>query len=106
MTTVRYEPDEFRMTISGHAGSGRAGEDLVCAAVTALARTLQAGTLERPEYQATFYENQQAGEMSVQCFPEEDTASFCDYLFRIILCGYRVLAEHYPEYVTVEEETA
>lgn len=106
MTTVRYEPDEYRMTISGHAGSGKAGEDLVCAAVTALARTLQAGTLEHPEYQAAFYENQKAGEMSVQCFPEEDTAAFCDYLFRIILCGFRTVADHYPEYVTVEEETA
>ncbi len=37
MTIVRCVPGEYRLRIEGHAGAGKMGEDLVCAAVTALA---------------------------------------------------------------------
>ena len=102
MTTVRYEPDEYRMTVSGHAGSARAGEDLVCAACTALAYALIAGSMERPEFRAALYENQKDGIIRVQCYPDEEAENYCAYLFRVIFGGYRMLAEKYPEYVSTE----
>lgn len=41
MTKVIYNPDTMDLIVSGHAGSAEKGEDLVCAAVSALTNTLE-----------------------------------------------------------------
>ena len=42
MTTVRYAPRRGLLSLSGHAGAGEKGSDLVCAALSILAETAAA----------------------------------------------------------------
>lgn len=48
---IRIRRKGLSLSITGHAGAGKPGEDLVCAAVSALAWTLAANleALRRPE---------------------------------------------------------
>jgi len=41
MTEVIYNPDTLDLIVTGHAGSGKPGEDVVCAAVSTLTNTLE-----------------------------------------------------------------
>ncbi len=84
MIEITYSRDSLK--IKGHAGYAPTGEDLVCAAVTILWRTLVA-SLNRCEYQEA------AGDCYMICGGLADTEAF-----RIILNGFRLISEHYPEH--------
>ena len=95
MTKVTCEPQSYRITIEGHSGSAPKGEDLVCAAVTALGLTL-----------AEFVEGRcvdriieiRDGFICVQ--GDKSTAQ----AFDVIRCGFRMLAEMYPEHVVCADK--
>lgn len=71
--------------MSGHAGAGEPGRDIVCAALSILMYSLVAsgaeGRVERG-----------AAELLL---PDRDVD--------VALCGFRLLAESYPEYVSYKE---
>ncbi len=105
MTNVRYAPGEYRLRIEGHAGAGKPGEDLVCAAVTALAWTLIDALEQDDDFRAEIFLDQTAGIMDLRCDPDSDEAAEkCRYLLEIICGGLKLLEEHYPAHVRVTEE--
>lgn len=71
--------------MSGHAGAGEPGRDIVCAALSILVYALVAsgaeGRVERGEAELLL--------------PDRDVD--------VALCGFRLLAESYPEYVSYKE---
>ena len=71
--------------MSGHAGAGEPGHDIVCAALSILMYSLMAsgaeGRVERGEAELLL--------------PDRDVDA--------VLCGFRLLAESYPEYVSYKE---
>lgn len=71
--------------MSGHAGAGEPGRDIVCAALSILMYSLMAsgaeGRVERGEAELLL--------------PDRDVD--------VALCGFRLLAESYPEYVSYKE---
>lgn len=71
--------------MSGHAGAGERGSDPVCAALSILMYSLVAsgaeGRVERGEAELLL--------------PDRDVD--------VALCGFRLLAESYPEYVSYKE---
>lgn len=71
--------------MSGHAGAGEPGRDIVCAALSILMYSLVAsgaeGRVERGEAELLL--------------PDRDVD--------VALCGFRLLAESYPEYVSYKE---
>ena len=71
--------------MSGHAGAGEPGRDIVCAALSILVYALVAsgaeGRVERGEVELLL--------------PDRDVD--------VALCGFRLLAESYPEYVSYKE---
>ena len=71
--------------MSGHAGAGEPGRDIVCAALRILVYALVAsgaeGRVERGEAELLL--------------PDRDVD--------VALCGFRLLAESYPEYVSYKE---
>ena len=71
--------------MSGHAGAGEPGRDIVCAALSILMYSLVAsgaeGRIERGEAELLL--------------PDRDVD--------VALCGFRLLAESYPEYVSYKE---
>ena len=95
MIQINYTNKDRILEISGHAGYAEKGSDIVCAAVTALA-----GTLERCM--------EEAGEGSCEWKEGETrfTASGTENLrpcFETVVTGLRMLAEEFPDYVRTKE---
>ena len=81
MIFIQYD-GTCRVTVRGHADYGRKGEDLICAAVSALVLTLRENCREaeiRPGYGKLTGGNRE--------------------IFRGICLGFSLLARQYPHYV-------
>lgn len=102
MTSVRFVPAEFRMEISGHAGTGKTGEDLCCAAASALTFALANAARDEDSYHAQVLIDPENAAVRVQCEPEEP--ALCEEMFRVILHGLVVLKMRYPGYVKITIE--
>ena len=80
--------DGAHVTVCGHAGYAPAGQDIVCAAVYALA-----GSLE---------ETGQAARICIRRgFAEVEGAGDCGAAFALVRCGLAQLARQYPACVQV-----
>jgi uncharacterized protein YsxB (DUF464 family) len=100
MTKVFYDPARFRMEICGHAGAGRPGEDLVCAAASALTFALANAARDRDEHHAQVLIDEQQASILVQCEPED--GPLCEEMFRTVLHGFVVLKMRYPAHIKIE----
>ena len=98
MTRVFYEPEDFHVRVEGHAGSAPKGEDLVCAAVSALAWTLADAA---QDYQAGVLINETAAIIDVRCWPNARDEEKCEQMFGVIMGGFRLLADKYPEFIKI-----
>ena len=79
MTRVEYSPAARRLRLTGHAGAGERGSDPVCAALSILVYALlDAGAEGRVE----------RGEAEL-LLPDRDVD--------VALCGFRLLAENFPQ---------
>ena len=85
MTRIEYSPDARRLRLTGHAGAGEPGRDIVCAALSILMYSLVASGAEG---------RVEKGEAEL-LLPDRDVD--------VALCGFRLLAESYPEYVSYKE---
>ena len=101
MTELRWDPARFRLELRGHAGRGRRGEDLCCAAVSALAFALVNAARAREDYHADVELDPAGPALRLRCRPEDESA--CREMFRTALTGFRLLREQYPEHVRLEE---
>lgn len=87
---IRVRAGERRITVSGHAGYAPAGQDIVCAAVSALAYAL-AGYLE---------ETGQAARSDIRRgYADIEGAEGCGAAFALVRCGMEQLAAAYPDCV-------
>lgn len=84
---IRVRAGERRITVSGHAGYAPAGQDIVCAAVSALTYAL-AGYLE---------ETGQAARSDIRRgYAAIEGAEGCGAAFALVRCGMEQLAAAYP----------
>ena len=86
---IRAAFSKNRLTVEGHAGYAPKGQDIVCAAVSALVYAL-IGTLEETENAAEVI--LRPGYAAVEA--KEKTAAF-----DLVRCGIEQLADRYPEFV-------
>ena len=99
MTTVKYYPEEHRIEIKGHADFAPAGQDIVCAGVSTLMRTL-IESVDDPDLFPMFYmNNANDAEVRVQCYPSEEKEDICKAIFDTVFNGYQALAQSYPDHV-------
>lgn len=89
--TSKQSGDLIQLTVSGHAGSGPFGHDLVCAAVSALTQSLE-GNVEGAESAA------RAG-LSVILMPYTKTNKT---LYKAYLNSMYSLAKQYPDNVKID----
>ena len=89
---IRAAFGKNRLTVEGHAGYAPKGQDIVCAAVSALVYAL-IGTLEETENVAEVV--LRPGYATVET--KEKTAAF-----DLVRCGLTQLAEKYPEFIQVK----
>lgn len=102
MIRAVYDRPAHRVTVTGHAGAAPHGEDLVCAAVSALVCTL-AEAVRRLE------RNHQAENVEIRLFAGDAEVSFvseyeclANAVVDTVCLGLECLAKEYPQYVRYE----
>lgn len=106
MITICF--DGLCMTASGHAGFAPNGKDIVCAGVSALSYAAaeyltqmhQWGKLEKAPVIVM-----EPGEIRLECRPHITAESEAEHVFRYLEIGCRLIAESYPNNVTVAQAT-
>ena len=106
ITITRIELDEkhFFLKASGHAGGGTAGNDIICAGVSAITQTLlnvlqdeeEAGRIEMEWYMTD-------GELQIQAFPMSSMHMQLKNYFHMAAVGLKDIAEQYPKNVKIME---
>lgn len=99
MIRIRYEPEIFSITIKGHAGAARPGQDIVCAGVSALTNAL----LGRAALHNAQEDAPGGGVAFARCYPAPEDEPACREMLETVMEGFRAIAEIYPRFVTVEE---
>lgn len=91
------DKNRFRMQVSGHAGYGPIGSDIVCAAASILTATAQVEL-----YRITGFQAEDNGEtVDMICTPTPAECGRAMQAMDIIANGFRLLAGQYPENVSV-----
>ncbi len=101
MIDISYCPSLCSVRILGHAGSAPKGEDLVCAAVTALAQTLAANVQELAAH-GVLADKQvylMPGLAEIRCTPRQEFRSVAVLVFDVVCTGLEKLAQTYPRYL-------
>ena len=98
MTEIVYDPGALKISIVGHAGAGEYGKDIVCAALSILAQTLERRLIDEAELFLPAVEKE-PGRMMVFCRAEEEAEERCREIFDTVFAGFTVLAENYPRFV-------
>nr|DAI75720.1 MAG TPA: YsxB-like protein [Caudoviricetes sp.] len=98
MVEIVYYRRYHRVTVKGHAGTAPAGEDLVCAAVSALCCTLaenvaQLHRLRKVTEPEIRLEN---GDAEISCVPVDGYQSGIRIIFEAVCIGFALLSGKYP----------
>lgn len=104
MITVKYAREAFTMTVKGHARSGKPGEDLVCSAASILVHTAAdvVSSMQSDNLCTDAIIQLEKGDAFMVCKPAEGYADCLMTALDTVATGFRILAHHYPEYVTFE----
>lgn len=86
-------------TVHGHADYAPAGEDIVCAAVSAVTLTAALG-LKDVLQKAGIYENE-AGTLTVRLTDPVDEAT--ELIFQTMLTGLTEISRQYPQHIRILE---
>ena len=98
---IRVELGPHHCHVSGHAGSGPWGRDLVCAAVSTLVLTL-AENVRRLAAQGAAEDPRillDRGTASISCLPAGSGQDPVVPVFETLALGFRLLARQYPEFI-------
>ncbi len=102
MIKVVFTPTEYKLELTGHAGAGMKGTDVVCAAASMLFYTL-AESLEQSDGMLDDHTiREESGNGCISCVPKEEYEGNIVRSYWTILNGYQLLAETYPENVVLE----
>lgn len=104
MVTVTYCRNDFRLTVTGHAGAGKPGEDVVCAGVSALVLTLGANVAELclQENARNPVLRTQPGDACIACTPQKGMEQVLMLMFDTVCEGFALLQKLYPENVSFQ----
>jgi hypothetical protein len=98
MIQVDYTPANYHLTVTGHAGYGPRGKDIVCAGVSALTGALVMA-LDCHGIQAET--DAEDGDMDVLAKPFRAQQILCRTVFETIMAGLELIATQYPEHIHI-----
>ena len=103
MINITFHPDTFELKVEGHADHGKKGEDIVCAAISALFYTLAEALYQSEEMMTSPLSfDDKDGEGYIRCFPKEEYVGNISRTYWTILVGLELVANSYPDNVTFE----
>lgn len=97
MTHIAYHRKMNMVEISGHAGWGEEGKDIVCAAVSTLACTLAANMTDELVRDAII--RLEPGDAVIHAAARPKYKNVVTLIFDAIATGFEGVAEQYPENV-------
>jgi uncharacterized protein YsxB (DUF464 family) len=110
MTTILFDTDSsthrISLVISGHADYDERGKDIVCASTSILTYTIAKIVSDMHEWERITKNSVirlKEGEAFINCHCVGEEA-YNELLgaFRVVLTGYRLLAENYPQNIDVK----
>lgn len=104
MIEVTYYRKYHRVTVTGHAKSAPMGQDLVCAAASALAFTLSENckALEKGGQARSFKADLTPGKAVVECVPISRFQSVVTVIFDAVCLGFDKLGKVFPDHIKYE----
>lgn len=105
MTKVFYNTNEMYIRVRGHAGAAPAGEDLICAGISALTQALLNQLREEEEQkhiQLDWVMFPGIIEIKVKPDTEHYRRAVRDY-FKVIIMGLKAIQEQKPGYIELKE---
>ena len=99
MITVNYsfEEETHELSIRGHAGYSDCGNDIVCAAVSAIAYTLLGMLENNSDHIDSLDTIENVGDVSIFCEGDEKIAN----AFEMAIIGLAQIANQYPDNITL-----
>ena len=105
MISIKFAPTAFRLDITGHAEHGKKGEDIVCAAVSALFYTLAQTLYEsRNMMEEDIVMSDEDGNGHIECRPKADYEANISLIYWTILTGFQLLADNYKKNISLSVE--
>jgi uncharacterized protein YsxB (DUF464 family) len=103
MIHITFVPQSFELTVDGHAGHGKKGEDIVCAAISTLFYTLGEALYQSEDMMLSplVFEDKD-GKGYIKCSPKEEYAGNIVRTYWSILVGMELVANNYPDNVTFQ----
>ena len=104
MIKVVYHRDLNRVSVTGHAMSGEAGQDLVCASATILVYTLASfvNNMESAKQVRNPTVKLKEGDAVISCAPPNRYKGAVTLVFDSICGGFELLARDYPDNISYE----
>lgn len=104
MIKITFDPQKLDLKLEGHAETAEKGKDLVCSATSILFYTLCEGVTKLREMlkEDSTIEMGEDGSGHIACEPTEEGRATVEMLYWSILNGFNLLAESYPEAISVE----
>ena len=99
----RKNQDIVKYTVSGHTGFGEAGEDIVCAAVSALCQAALNGLTDVIGISAGFEVREGYLECVIPEMLSENQRRDADILLNTLVLSLKDLEEQYGDYITITE---
>ena len=102
MIEVEYFRRKNRVRITGHAFSGEAGHDLVCAGVSALAYTLAAnvGNMEDQGQAEDVKIKLEKGSGTIRCRAVEGCEDMVRRIFEAVCVGFEIMSANFPKNIS------
>jgi uncharacterized protein len=108
MIKIRIERDQRNeiqaYTVTGHAMTAPHGQDLVCAAVSALAQTTILGFYEVLEQKPAYEITEGRLECRIMDSLDEKQRREAAILLKTMLAGFRNIQQQYPKVIAIEDE--
>lgn len=104
MIKATYYRSKHRLTVEGHANSGEAGHDLVCASASILTYTLASfvsNLTDAGQVKAKAIKLEE-GDARVSCKTNVKHNAAVTLVFDSICGGFELLSKNYPEYIRYE----
>lgn len=102
MVKIKYVRQYNRVCVEGHAQAGSKGEDLICAAVSILTRTLaeNARQMEKAGLTGRVSIEIEDGHAYVRCPAKYGSQATVSSIMQAVCAGYQILADEFPEHVS------
>ena len=106
MTTVKMDWENLTLTASGHAGGGRAGNDIICAGISALTYALLNQLIdakERGRTQLSWGVDEKSGEMRIAAVPKLGCQREVKAYFQVVMTGLKAIAQKHRGHIKIRE---